>query len=149
MAVRAESVGSLRRGPFGPWVRYTLDETDMRKMRTAAVLLARTHFAAGARSVLPGVHGLPYRLGPDELGLLEQCSLDPRAWVGILSHLFGGCVMGADPAVSVCDPSGRVRGTTGLYVADASLIPTNLGVNPQHTLMALSRKLAEDALSAA
>ena len=56
------------------------------------------------------------------------------------------CV-GVDPATSVCDPAGRVHGTTGLYVADASLIPTNLGVNPQHTIMALSRKIAEDALS--
>jgi choline dehydrogenase-like flavoprotein len=148
MAVRAETVGSLSRGPFGPWVRYTLDEADMRRMRTAAALLARTHFAAGARAVVPGVFGLPYQLGPDDLGQLEQCSLDPRAWVGILSHLFGGCVMGVDPATSVCDPAGRVHGYAGLYVADASLIPTNLGVNPQHTIMALSRMIAEDALSA-
>jgi choline dehydrogenase-like flavoprotein len=64
--------------------------------------------------------------------------------------LFGGCVMGADPARSVCDPAGRVHGYTGLYVADASLVPTNLGVNPQHTIMALSRhasvRLAEKLL---
>lgn len=145
MAVRAETVGTLGRGPLGPWVRYTLGEADMRRMRTAMVLLARTHFAAGARWVLPGVYGLPYRVGPDELGVLEGASLDPRAWVGILSHLFGGCTMGADPATSVCDPSGRVRGYDGLYVADASLVPTNLGVNPQHTVMALARVIAEDA----
>jgi choline dehydrogenase-like flavoprotein len=148
MAVRAETVGRLRRGPFGPWVSYTLDETDMRRMRTAAATLARTHFAAGARSVVCGVYGLPYQIGPDEVGLLEQASLDPRAWVGILSHLFGGCVMGADPATSVCDPAGRVHGYSGLYVADASLIPTNLGVNPQHTIMALARMVAEDAVTA-
>jgi choline dehydrogenase-like flavoprotein len=146
MAVRAETVGSLRRGPWGPWVSYTLDEADMRRMRTAAALLARTHFAAGARAVISGVHGMPYRIGPDEVGLLEQASLDPRAWVGILSHLFGGCTMGADPATSVCDPAGRVHGYTGLHVADASLIPTNLGVNPQHTIMALARQVAEDGL---
>lgn len=148
MAVRAETVGRIRRGPLGPWVNYTLGETDMRRMRTAMVLLAKMHFAAGARWVIPGVHGLPYRVGPDEIGVLEQASIDPRAWVGILSHLFGGAVMGADPARSVCDAHGRVRGTEGLWVADASLIPTNLGVNPQHTIMALARIHAEDALSA-
>jgi len=31
-------------------------------------------------------------------------------------------------------------------IADASAIPTNLGVNPQHTIMALARKVAEDVL---
>ena len=49
MAVRAETVGRIRRGPLGPWVSYTLDEADMRRMRTAMVVLARMHFAAGAR----------------------------------------------------------------------------------------------------
>jgi choline dehydrogenase-like flavoprotein len=27
----------------------------------------------------------------------------------------------------------------GLYVVDSSIFPTNLGVNPQHSIMALSR----------
>lgn len=148
MAVRAETTGSIGLGPFGPWVHYTLNSADMQRMRAAMVLLARTHFAAGARWVIPGVHGLPYRVGPDELSILEQAPLDPRAWVGILSHLFGGCVMGADPARSVCDPRGRVRGVDRLWVADASLLPTTLGVNPQHTIMALARIHAEDALGA-
>ena len=37
---------------------------------------------------------------------------------------------------------GRVHGTQGLVVADASVIPTNLGVNPQHTIMALAQVFA-------
>lgn len=146
MAVRAESTGSIHPGPLGPIVRYTLDQADMAKMRTAAVWLARTHFAAGARWVIPGIWGLPYRLGPDELSTLEQAPLDPRAWVAVLSHLFGGCAMGADPSRSVCDGEGRVHGHQGLFIADASQIPTPLGVNPQHTIMALARLRAETAL---
>lgn len=147
MAVRAETAGSVHRGPFGPIVRYTLDAADMARMRMGAVLVARTHFAAGARSVITGIHGLPFEIGPDQIGVLEQASLDPRAWVGILSHLFGGAASGVDPATSVTDPQGKVRGAEGLHVVDASWIPTNLGVNPQHTIMAMARLRAEDLLA--
>jgi choline dehydrogenase-like flavoprotein len=46
----------------------------------------------------------------------------------------------------VCDENGRVHGYDGLYIGDASAIPTNLGVNPQHTIMALAMNAAERAL---
>jgi choline dehydrogenase-like flavoprotein len=128
-------------------VSYTLSRADMLRVRAAMVLIARTHFAAGARSVLPAIHGMPYRLGPDEVEKLEQAPLDPRAYVAILSHLFGGCTMGTDPGTSVCDGDGKVWGYEGLSVADASAIPTNLGVNPQHTIMALAWRSAEKLLS--
>jgi choline dehydrogenase-like flavoprotein len=145
---RAESVGEVRASLSGrPVVHYTLSRDDMLRVRAAMVLIARTHFAAGARSVLPAIHGMPYRLGPDDVGQLEDAPLDPRAYVAILSHLFGGCAMGQDPSRSVCDARGRVWGYEGLHVADASAIPTNLGVNPQHTIMALARHWAREMLS--
>jgi choline dehydrogenase-like flavoprotein len=148
-AVRAETVGEVRRGLLGkPVVRYSLDRADMERLRKGLVLVARTHFAAGAKRILPGVYGLPYSLGPDEVHLLAEAPLDPRAYVAILSHLFGGCVMGKDPARSVVDESGRVHGYEGLVVCDASVIPTNLGVNPQHTIMALARIFAARLLNA-
>lgn len=148
-AVRAESHGTVHNG-FGdrPVVRYTLDRPDMEKLRAGLTLVAKTHFAAGAKRVIPGIYGLPYDLGPDELHHLESAPLDPRAYVAILSHLFGGCVMGTDPAASVTDEQGRVHGYQGLYVADASVIPSNLGVNPQHTIMGLSGHFMERALGA-
>jgi choline dehydrogenase-like flavoprotein len=40
-----------------------------------------------------------------------------------------------------------VHGVSGLYVADASMIPTTIGVNPQHTIMALASHVAEMAVS--
>jgi len=149
MAVRAESVGTVSRGPFGPIVRYILDEADMRRLRDGAVRVAQTHFAAGASYVIPGVHGLPYKLERDQISLLEEAPLQPWNWVGVLSHLFGGCVMGSDPRRSVCDERGRVHGYRGLIIADASQIPSNLGVNPQHTIMALARLRAEQAMESA
>ena len=147
LAVRAESTGTVRKSLFGkPVVHYTLDEPDMRRFREGLKLLAKQHFAAGARSIIPGIAGLPYELGPDEVKVLDDAPLDPRRYIAILSHLFGGCVMGTDEKTSVVDGRGRVHGREGLIVADASVIPTNLGVNPQHTIMALAQVFAQSLL---
>jgi len=39
----------------------------------------------------------------------------------------------------VVAPDFRVHDTDNLYVVDASVFPTNLGVNPQLAIMALAR----------
>ena len=146
-AVRAESKGTVSASFFGkPQVRYTLDEADMRRFRQGMVLVAKQHVAAGASAVLPGISGMPYKLDANDIGKLEEAPLDPRKYIAILSHLFGGCVMGKDPQVSVVDGRGRVHGYEGLVVADASVIPTNLGVNPQHTIMGLAATFAAQLL---
>jgi choline dehydrogenase-like flavoprotein len=45
--------------------------------------------------------------------------------------------MAARAADGVVDPYGRVFGWSNLRVADASVFPTSLGVNPQVTTMAM------------
>lgn len=143
-AVRAESAGTVKPGLFGETVvRYQLDEPDMRRFRSGLAMVAKLHFAAGAREIIPGIYGLPYKLGPDEVGKIEEGPLDPRAYVAILSHLFGGCPMSADPRQGVVDEDGKVHGVTNLYVVDAAAIPTTIGVNPQHTIMGLAAAWAE------
>ncbi len=147
-AVRAESTGTVKNG-FGnrPVVRYGLDRADMERFREGMWLVAKTHVAAGAKQLIPGIFGMPYTLAPNDVDKLKDAPLDPRAYIAILSHLFGGCTMGDDPARSVVDGRGRVHGYEGLVVADASVIPTNLGVNPQHTIMGLGMLFAEELLA--
>ena len=78
--------------------------------------------------------------------LFDEAPREPKRIITIMSHLFGGCVMGTDRKVSVCDGHGKVYDREGLYIADASMIPSTLGVNPQHTIMALSHFVAEGLL---
>ena len=59
-------------------------------------------------------------------------------------HPMSSARMGADPDMSVCDPSGAVRGVENLYVADASLLPTSVGVNPMMTIIACATHVARD-----
>ncbi len=146
-ATRARTVGRVHAGLGGkPIIRYSLDRADMKTFRAGLVQVAEMHFAAGARRISPGVFGLPSLLEADQLDLLREGPLDPRAYVAVLSHLFGGCVMGDDPSRSVCSQDGKVHGVEGLHVADASIMPDNIGVNPQHTIMGLAAHVAHRAL---
>jgi choline dehydrogenase-like flavoprotein len=51
--------------------------------------------------------------------------------------------MGVDPATSVIRPDGRAHGVEGLYLADSSIFPTSLGVNPSITTMAMAIVIAQ------
>jgi choline oxidase len=57
------------------------------------------------------------------------------------NHLAGTCRMGAVGA-SVVDPRLRVRGVSGLRVADASVFPGNVGVNPNLTCLMIGERCA-------
>jgi choline dehydrogenase-like flavoprotein len=50
--------------------------------------------------------------------------------------------MGTDPRASVVDLGFETHEARNLYVVDSSVFPTNLGVNPQHTIMAVARLAA-------
>ncbi len=58
------------------------------------------------------------------------------------AHILGGCPMGADRAEGVIDKYGRVFGYDNFYIADGSVVPVNLSVNPSLTICALSEWIA-------
>ncbi len=51
--------------------------------------------------------------------------------------------MGLGPEDSVTDSYGRVHGVPWLFVADSSLFPNSLEINPYLTIMALADRVAE------
>jgi choline dehydrogenase-like flavoprotein len=100
-------------------------------------------FEAGAREVWPGIYGVPSVLRSiDDVRFIENAPLEPRSYNFIATHLFGAARMGLDPRSSVVGADFQVHGARGLYVVDSSVFPTNLGVNPQHSIMAMSRLAA-------
>jgi choline dehydrogenase-like flavoprotein len=58
-------------------------------------------------------------------------------------HQAGTCRMGADPATSVCSPTGALHDVPNVVLADASVHVTNGGVNPGLTVMALAWRAAD------
>jgi choline dehydrogenase-like flavoprotein len=57
-------------------------------------------------------------------------------------HPLGTCRMGTSPHHAVVDPDGQTFEVRGLYVADGSILPTSLGVNPQLSIMAMATRIA-------
>lgn len=57
-------------------------------------------------------------------------------------HSAGTVRLGSNSALAACDPRGRLFGTENVYVADASLHPTNGGFNPGLTVMANALRVA-------
>lgn len=144
VAARAEAEGRVRGRPgHAAAISYTPSAGDLRKVRSGMRSLAELHFAAGARWVQPGIHGLPARLGRDDLGRIDDAPLDARAYSLVATHLFGTARMAPDSTAGVVGTDFQVHGLRGLFVVDSSLFPTNLGVNPQHTIMAVAMLAGE------
>ena len=61
---------------------------------------------------------------------------------------MGTARIAADEGDGVCAADGSVHGVSGLYVADASLFPTSVGVNPMMTIIAFAKQVAAGIASA-
>jgi choline dehydrogenase-like flavoprotein len=143
-AVPGNRVALDRKGV--PVVHYHFTEPVIESMVRATRASARIFFAAGAARVhAPAA-------SPHTLEAAESAGIDTRIHArhfrtGTISisaaHLMGGCAMGRDPASSVTDGWGRVHGHPWLRVADASLFPDALEINPYLTIMALADRVAE------
>jgi choline dehydrogenase-like flavoprotein len=130
------SKGSLR-------LSYHLLEEEARTIQFGIARAAEVHFAAGATEVYPNV-GPVSVLPRGKLAEFESMKLKPADLRLEAFHPMSSARMGSDPDTSVCDPSGSVRGVESLYVADASLLPTSVGVNPMMTIIACATHVAGD-----
>lgn len=142
--LRMEARGRVRRGRFGaPRVSYVPTRADEGLINRAAQRLIELLFAAGAREVFPGIAGLPAILThADQVRDLDKRHIRQRDVHLMASHHFASLGAGTRDD-SVVDGQLRVRGADGLFVMDASVLPTNLGVNPQHTIMGIVMLAAE------
>jgi choline dehydrogenase-like flavoprotein len=130
------SNGSLR-------LSYHLREEEARRIQFGIARAAEVHFAAGATEVYPNVG--PVSVIPrGKLAEFESMALRPADLRLEAFHPMSSARMGTDPDTTVCDTTGAVRGTQGLYVADASLLPTSVGVNPMMTIIACATHVAGD-----
>jgi choline dehydrogenase-like flavoprotein len=132
-----------------PVVHYRFTKGVVRSLVRATRASARIFFAAGALRV-HAPEAIPPLIEAWERDTLDT-RIDARYFrPGTISvsaaHLMGGCGMGRSAADSVTDAWGRVHGHPWLRVADASLFPDALQINPYLTIMALADRVAEGVL---
>ena len=133
-----------------PVVRYRFTPEVVRSLVAATRASARIFFAAGAVRVHAPSADPPCLEIWDASRIDERVSerhfLPGRTSVSA-AHLMGGCAMGRGVSDSVTDAWGRVHGIPWLRVADASLFPDSLEINPYLTIMALADRAAEGVLA--
>lgn len=144
-----ESTGRVRAFPNGQAdVTYDLLPSDVERIREGMVLAAKVLLAGGARELTGPIHGIGRHRSLESFvtALRSRATTDFALYS---AHPQSSCRMGRDPASSVVDSRGRSHAVRDLLIADASVYPTSLGVNPQLTTMAagtlIARRLVEDA----
>lgn len=158
--VRDKHTGRVYPDPVDGRTRfsYSPSKFDKKHILEGLVALAKIQYIEGATEIFTVIPGMrPFVRDPSTSS--SDGINDPKftAWLDELrahgfpspetlfvsAHQMGTCRMSAKEKDGVVDPQGRVWGTEGLYVADASVFPSASGVNPMVTNMAISDWISE------
>ncbi|OBI96095.1 oxidoreductase [Mycobacterium alsense] len=145
--VADRGVGSVSSVRGETLVRYSIARDDVAKLMVALEAMGRLLFAAGAVEVLTG---LPGAMTVTSLPALRDAlgRSDPRGLHLAAFHPTGTAAAGADEQRCPVDGTGRLRGVDGVWVADASILPSCPEVNPQVSIMALALGVADEVVGA-
>ena len=122
-----------------PDVIYSVDQRDMPVIVDGMARLMEIGFAAGAKSLLPGIYGLPHIVyDRNSIADLRKRNCKPGDFILASTHLFCSTRMGPDPKTAVVDETGELYHLRNCYIADTGVMPRSPAVNPMLTAMALA-----------
>lgn len=143
--VKDTASGSVQAlGPRRQLIRYAITDLDKEHLVAAVCKASEAFFAAGAHTVFTGIYGAPELTKPDQIARLDPKRVRRTDLEMMAFHPMGTARMADSPEKGTCDPRGKVWGTRNLYVADASIFPTCLGVNPMESIMAFAHLIARN-----
>jgi len=139
-----------------PRIAYTTSAFDRAHVLNGMIATAKMCYVTGAQEIHIMISGIPpyVRCPADAAGEIDLGIHEPRfvKWLELIrsvgnsvsgatwvcAHQMGSNRMSTRQQDGVVDPKGKVWGTEGLYVSDASVFPSASGVNPMVTNMAIS-----------
>lgn len=135
-------------------IKYKMDRTDEENLKKGIEKMLRIVTAAGAVEI--GTH----HCKGDHMNVKTASSHQFEKFVKEASgrglrnystpicsaHQMGSCRMGVSPETSAVSPEGETWEVEGLYVADSSVFPTALGVNPMVTVQAIAYCTAQTVM---
>jgi choline dehydrogenase-like flavoprotein len=137
MMVRDRSRGTVRVARGHNLVTYRLHPEDAEDLGRGLLLVAEVLLAAGAERVLLPVFGRD-----NEVTSAQLATWSPRDFTAQNLMTSGFHPQGTAGMGRVVDADLGLIGAPHVSVCDASVMPASPGVNPQVTIMALSRRLA-------
>ncbi|KAG4938968.1 hypothetical protein JHK84_045168 [Glycine max] len=135
-------------------ISYQLKDVDKENLKIGLEKVLRILAAAGAEEI--GTHNNKGRsINVKQVSYHEfekfvkeesSMSLTDISTPLCSAHQMGSCKMGTNPRESVVNQMGETWEVEGLYLADTSVFPTALGVNPMVTVQAISYCTAQYVL---
>ena len=125
-------------GLTGREIDYTPTKKDFETLLKGLEVSGEIMLAAGAESVMPNTFKYYEFKNREEVNKLHEYVRDSSEIALGTGHPQGGNILTGSPDTGVVNPEFKVYGYDNLYVCDASIFPTSLGVNPQVTVMAMA-----------
>lgn len=143
--VRDDNNGTVTLNDRGyPRVTYTLKPKELDFIAKGVEIISKMWFGLGATRLVTSHMNKAIINSENEIKeLTDAIKNEPEKLLLGSAHPQGGNSIGNDPGTSVVDTNCRVHGFKNLFVCDASVFPTALGVNPQLTVMSLATIIAD------
>lgn len=143
--VGTEPNGKIKLSLFGgnTVVDYALTPGDFAKLKLGMKALSRIFLTAGADCVLPASYDDLIIRSDADLSKIDTQITAPHLISLSSAHPQGGNPLSDNKELGAVDTNFRVHGYSNLYVCDASVFPTGVGVNPQLSIMGLADYAAD------
>jgi choline dehydrogenase-like flavoprotein len=141
--VHDETRGSVEpHGDHGVAIDYWPDAGDRAQLRLGAWAAAKLLFEAGAeRVVVPREPPITLERG-ESVDSLRNLPIEPGPLVLTSTHPMGSVPIHDDPERGAVSSTGKHHHVAGLWVADASVFPSSIGVAPQLSTYAFGLRSA-------
>lgn len=122
---------------------YTLSDDDQKLMVQGIREACMIYLKAGAKKVITGHMDPIIVQNEPDISKIKDDSAGPAKLLMASAHPQGGNIMGEDPSKSVVNSYCKSHDISNLYICDASVFPTSVGVNPQLTVLMIATIAAE------
>ncbi|MDP9035806.1 MAG: GMC family oxidoreductase [Myxococcota bacterium] len=138
--VSTEATGRVVQSRF--WgheeTRFAASDGVLANVKRGLKVITEVFFAAGAKRVILPTHRFRDITSARETSAIEEHVVDTRKISFGSAHPQGGNPLSCDRGIGVVDADFAVHGMDNLFVCDASVFPSSVGVNPIATIMAMA-----------